>query len=99
MECWGAQGSSQGTINEIPRGAYTRGKISIVKNALFYIYVGEYKNRGLTAFANTFNGGGGITSPASDNNNHAGGGATDIRLTNGNWDNFISLKSRIMVAA
>ena len=28
-----------------------------------------------------------------------GGGATDIRLTSGTWDNFDSLKSRIMVAA
>ncbi len=27
-----------------------------------------------------------------------GGGATDIRLTNGNWNDFNSLKSRIMVA-
>ena len=27
-----------------------------------------------------------------------GGGATDIRLTGGNWDNFASLKSRIMVS-
>ncbi len=29
----------------------------------------------------------------------SGGGATDIRLINGNWDNFDSLKSRIMVAS
>lgn len=29
----------------------------------------------------------------------AGGGATDIRLTDGNWDDFLSLKSRIMVAS
>ncbi len=29
----------------------------------------------------------------------SGGGATDIRLVNGNWDNFDSLKSRIMVAS
>ena len=37
--------------------------------------------------------------PESDRNNSTGGGATDIRLTNGNWNNFNSLKSRIMVAA
>lgn len=29
----------------------------------------------------------------------AGGSATDVRLLAGNWDNFDSLKSRIMVAA
>lgn len=41
--------------------------------------------------ANNYNGGSiGETS---------GGGATDIRLVNGDWDNFESLKSRIIVAA
>ena len=46
-----------------------------------------------------YNGGGGMKIPYSDGNNATGGGATDIRLTNGAWDNFNSLKSRIMVAA
>ena len=30
---------------------------------------------------------------------YGGGGATDIRLLSGNYDNFTSLKSRIIVAA
>ena len=34
-----------------------------------------------------------------DYNNSTGGGATDIRLVGGEWNNFNSLKSRIMVAA
>ncbi len=50
----------------------------------------------------SFNGGGQVIHP--DTHSHAeeigcsGGGATDIRLTNGSWDNFNSLKFRIMVA-
>ena len=31
--------------------------------------------------------------------NYPGGGSTDIRVTNGNWNDFNSLKSRIMVAS
>ena len=41
--------------------------------------------------AGSFNGGG----PGQCN----GGGASDVRLVNGAWNNFDSLKSRIMVAA
>ena len=44
--------------------------------------------------AASFNGGAIGTSYAS-----SGGGATDIRLVSGNWNDFDSLKSRIMVAA
>ena len=88
-------------------GAYSNGIISLSENYIFYIYVGE---RGLNGFSpgavnfdhvksGTFNGGGGILHPNPDKNNSTGGGATDIRLTNGNWNNFNSLKSRIMVAA
>ena len=46
-----------------------------------------------------FNGGGGYSSGYTDFNNCTGGGATDIRLASGNWNDFNSLKSRIMVAA
>ena len=47
----------------------------------------------------TFNGGGGFGNPEWDRNNGKGSGATDIRLQDGAWNNFGSLKSRIMVAA
>ena len=88
-------------------GAYSNGIISLSENYIFYIYVGE---RGLNGFSpgavnfdhvksGTFNGGGGILHPNPDKNNSTGGGATDIRLTNGNWNDFNSLKSRILVAA
>ena len=50
-----------------------------------------------------FNGGGKVIHTDTHWSNSeigtSGGGATDIRLTNGDWDNFNSLKSRIMVAA
>lgn len=52
---------------------------------------GEYRN-------GTFNGGGSCGSTNAWGNLSTGGGATDIRLVNGDWDNFDSLKSRIMVA-
>ena len=88
-------------------GAYSNGIIRLSENYIFYIYVGE---RGLNGFSpgavnfdhvksGTFNGGGGILHPSPDKNNSTGGGATDIRLTNGNWNDFNSLKSRILVAA
>jgi hypothetical protein len=35
----------------------------------------------------------------NESNPTTGGGATDIRLVNGNWDSFNSLKTRIIVAA
>ena len=68
-----------------------------------YIYVGQRSRHRLDNFdkpqPGTFNGGGGFIEPYKDKNNATGAGATDIRLEDGNWDNFSSLKTRIMVAA
>ena len=51
-------------------------------------------------FTNGYNGGGlGTWDQEDDEAAGAGGGATDIRLVANDWDNFESLKSRIMVAA
>ena len=88
-------------------GAYTSGIISVTTNYTLYLYIGSRGLNGFSEGANnynqitsgTFNGGGGFLHPNKDYNNSTGGGATDIRLTNGNWNNFNSLKSRIMVAA
>jgi len=99
IECWGASGGVNGN------GAYTIGYIDISKNFILYVYVGERGKHSLLVpdynepQSGTFNGGGGFLLPWSDRNNSQGGGATDIRLQNGNWNNFNSLKSRIMVAA
>ena len=95
IQCWGAGSSCQ--------GAYTSGELHINKNNILYIYVGAgllgYDVYRTLTHSVVFNGGGGFTTGSPDFNDNTGGGATDIRLTNGNWDDFSSLKSRIMVAA
>ena len=68
-------------------GGYTFGIINFQNNYTIYIYVG---NSNIAQDNYSFNGGAPGEAP--------GGGATDIRLTNGNWNEFNSLKSRIMVA-
>ena len=97
IELWGAQG---GTINNNSlggKGAYTKGEIFLNKGDIIYVYVGEnyegYKD------SMSFNGGGSGSYGSSEARNGNGGGATDIRLVSGDWNNFDSLKSRIMVAA
>jgi hypothetical protein len=70
-------------------GGYTSGIISFQNNNILYIYVGN-ASTDYAAEDYSYNGGAQGEAP--------GGGATDIRLTNGNWKEFNSLKSRIMVA-
>ena len=89
FECWGAQGNCQGANGEGGKGAYVKGTISLKKSKTFYVFVGEYGRKGVAEYS--FNGGGYGQGP--------GGGASDIRLVNGTWDDFESLKSRIIVAA
>jgi len=91
VELWGAQGGN--TIKAIGGpGGYTSGKINFKMNKKFYLYIGSIP----TLEINSYNGGGDTNNvhyPTGD-----GGGATDIRIVNDNWDEFTSLKSRIMVA-
>ena len=99
IELWGAGGGDKidenAKENTAGRGAYTKGTIELKKNDKLYVFVGENPTEyGGNADTSIFNGGGYGESP--------GGGATDIRLNiseTGNWDDFDSLKSRIMVAA
>ena len=72
-------------------GAYTKGVIFLNKGEILYIYVGEKKKS--VANGTTFNGG------TASSKGYPSGGATDVRLVSGAWNNFNSLKSRIMVAA
>ncbi len=58
-----------------------------------YIYVGQQGYANTSNY--TFNGGG---IPAKKYNARGGGGASDVRLAGGDWNNFQSLKSRLMVA-
>ena len=88
FECWGAQGNIFAWGNG-GKGAYTKGIISLKKRRSFYVFVGEHGKTGVDGYS--FNGGGYSQS--------SGGGASDIRLKDGNWDDFYSLKSRIIVAA
>lgn len=97
IELWGASGKNNGNANPVGKGAYTKGIISLTKGEILYLYIGESGDDTSVPSALSFNGGGEthIDSP----NYGKGGGATDIRLVSGNWKDFDSLKSRIMVAA
>ena len=101
IECWGARGGGN-YVDEHYNGAYTEGLINLFKGIKLYLYVGIMGTDGLTTHVytadETFNGGGGYTG-YPDYHCATGGGATDIRLVDGNWNDFGSLKSRIMVAA
>ena len=97
IECWGAQGGTyQYAVGG--KGAYTKGIIKLSKGEKLYVYVGECYNGARETMC--YNGGGsGSYASLGNTTNTNGGGATDIRLINGNWNDFNSLKSRIMVAA
>ena len=82
------------------RGAYVSGVINLNESRRFFVYVGE---KGVVkGTKETYNGGG--KSSYSDNYYYkeayssSGGGGTDIRLIGGDWYEFESLKSRIIVA-
>lgn len=102
IEAWGAQGNNVSSKrSEGGLGAYTKGDIQLTKGENLYIYVGEHRTDRSASFncgstggsGNDGTNGGGI-------NGYGGGGASDIRtVLGGSWDNFDSLKSRIMVAA
>lgn len=99
LEAWGAQGGSYSTTLYGGKGAYTSGEIYLEKGTSLYIYVGGVGgNNTATTNVGGYNGGG-----YSGNNgewtSYGGGGATDFRLVDGAWNDFDSLKSRIMVAA
>ena len=90
---WGASGGgSNGGL-----GGYTEGNIYLKKGTYLHVFVGEHSTyESGSCYENNPN--------SSFNGNKigscsGGGGATDVRLLTGNeWDDFNSLKSRIMVA-
>ena len=92
----GTHGSRRG------RGGYSRGILTLEEGRIFYVYIGSAGGKQSLGgpqnmLAGGWNGGG-----ASDFSGSyfggPGGGATDIRLTSGNWNDIRSLRSRIMVA-
>lgn len=97
IEAWGASGGDvtiSDTTYQGGLGGYTSGTINLEKNQKLYIYVGG----STSSFEGGYNGGAAGGS-GTDGKYTGGGGATDIRIVNGNWNDFNSLKSRIMVAA
>ena len=86
FECWGAQGYHD---ERGGKGAYVKGSLFLNKTTNLFLFIG--KKGVYTASSPAFNGGG--------TGQTGGGGATDVRFVDGEWDNFSSLKSRIIVAA
>ena len=83
------------------KGGYTSGKINLKMNKKIYMYVGgegydyssiRYRDRPQGGYNGGGQGGYAYQIGAG------GGGATDVRTSNSTWDDFFSLKSRIMVA-
>lgn len=93
IELWGASGGDianhQGGL-----GGYTSGYIQLDSAQNLYFYIG---GQGQNSDIGGWNGGQALTTNQSKYGS-SGGGATDVRIVNGNWNDFISLKSRIMVA-
>ena len=106
FEAWGASGG--GTMDEgafyattTGFGGYAAGKLTVTKPMTIFIYVGGQGADAIVSqdVAGGWNGGGTGSHDRRDNESGGGGGgATDFRLVGGDWNNFDSLKSRIMVA-
>lgn len=96
IEAWGASGGipQNSSTSDQCQAGYTKGEITLTKNQRLYIYVGE---KGNTSQKEIFNGGG-TGGNGGSTLGPSGGGATDIRLVKGSYNEFNSLKSRIMVA-
>ncbi len=87
IELWGASGG--GTSSG--KGAYTKGEIILNQGTTLYLYVGE---SGETTQHVVFNNG--YKSKLASYNGivgymYSGGGATDVRTTSGEWNDFNSL--------
>lgn len=95
LELWGASGGDKDAYKG-GLGAYTSGYIYLSKGTKLYLYIGGAGIEGTTSGG--FNGGSSIEA-GQEKYGSPGGGATDIRITSGAWNDFDSLKSRIMVAA
>ncbi len=103
VELWGASGASYDETYHGGNGGYVSGNIYLNKNNNLYVYVGATNickegTTGPSGYA--YNGGGSV-----DNHDQwpgryfcGGGGATDIRIIKSNWNDFDSLKTRIMIA-
>ena len=107
IECVGASGNAE-SKNDVGYGAKVSGVIALRKETKLYVYVG---GKGSTKRENNkicpggYNGGGSGGFGYYDKNTgqqyrtaFSGGGATDVRTVKGEWNNSLSLDSRIIVA-
>ena len=100
IELWGAQGNDAGNDRAYGgKGGYTKGNITLQAGETLYVYVGEHRSDRNASFNAGSTGGNGLD-PVNDGGicGYGGGGATDIRLSSGDWNDTSSLASRIMVA-
>lgn len=95
LELWGASGGNFGTYSG-GLGSYVSGYTYLNKGTVLYLYIGGAGIEGTNIGG--YNGGSSLTS-GEEIYGSPGGGATDIRTVGGAWDNFESLKTRIIVAA
>ena len=95
LELWGASGGNSG-IYTGGMGAYASGYIYLEKGKTLYLNIGGAGEEG--TITGGYNGGESIKA-GEEKYGSPGGGATDIRITGGTWDNFDSLKTRIIVAS
>ena len=98
VELWGASGGSDYPEVKASLGGYVSGNIALDSHSDLYIYVGESPSYGsMSCYDSNPN--------SAFNSSHfgscaVGGGGTDVRIISGiDWDDFDSLKSRIMVAS
>lgn len=107
IELWGAAGNyyPQSMKKGIGQGSYTSGEIDLKKGTTLYIHTGQNATTEGNFKSESYNAGSRAVGEKEYqrtkgyHNSSSGGGATDIRLTEGNWNDLNSLKSRIMVAA
>jgi hypothetical protein len=115
VELWGAQGGHSTCNDKIcgagGKGAYTSGVIYLNADDQYYVFVGGMApipemnvnngRGGRGGYNGGGNGGDDYEGSASwnDDKGGGGGGATDLRLINADWNDTVSLRSRIMVAS
>jgi len=106
FECYGAGSVAEdgyyATYTSNTLAGYSSGVITFNNQQILYLYAGGkgFLGYNINPLGGWNGGGAGTELSIVYNGEHpmSGGGATDIRLVSGNWDNFDSLKSRIMVA-
>lgn len=99
IQCWGADGGG-GTDTSTGKykggkGAYVKAEFEVTQDMSLYVYVGGVG----TAYSETNKENGGFNGGGHAYNSFGGGGASDVRVYKGEWDDTVSLLSRIIVAA